>query len=599
MRMGNVAVLAACIMAALAGGAGAQGVTVSLSTHYAQVLTSGTQPFTALVSGSNNGAVIWQVNNATGGTAATGTITQAGVFTAPATLPSPATATVTAVSVADPASSATATITLLAQAATGTTYYVAKTGSDSNPGTQASPFLTIQHGASVAGAGDTVLVGAGVYNELVAPPNSGNATQGFLTLSAEPGASIAIDGTGLNVPNGQWGLVTLQNSSYVVVQGFELRNYTTASTKDVPVGVYVFGAGTNVQIVNNHIHNITTTAKTNPHACGSDALGMAVYGSASPQPIGALVVSGNEIDDLQTGCSESMSIDGNVDGFAVTSNLVHDNDNIGIDAIGFERVSPNPATDQARNGEIRGNTVFNITSYGNPDYGKQYAADGIYVDGGTQIVIEQNLVHNVDLGIELASEHKGHVTSYVTARNNVVYQDTSNGISIGGYARNRGGSDHVTVVNNTLYDNDTKKTGSGEIQIQWNATNNVIENNIAYASAQALMLHDYPKATAVPATLDYNVYFSPLGAAKSIWQWNKTRYTGFPAYLAGSGQDAHSIFADPLFDDLGMPPVLDVMAGSPAIGAGANLGVAVVGGVDFAGNPRVQNGAVNIGAYEQ
>jgi hypothetical protein len=574
-------------------------VAVVLSQPYAQMLPGQSLTFAASVSGSQNEAVIWQVNNATGGAAATGTITQAGVFTAPATLPSPASVTVTAVSAADPQISATATITLMAQAPTGSTYYVAKTGSDSNPGTRARPFLTIQHGASSANAGDTVLVETGTYNELVAPPHSGNATQGLITISAMPGQTPVIDGTGLKIPGGQSGLVTLQNSNHVVVQGFELQNYSTTSVKDVPVGVYIFGAGTGVQIVNNHIHDIVTNAKTTPRKCGSNALGMAVYGSSAPASINGLVISGNELDDLQTGCSESMSLDGNVDGFVVSSNLVHDNDNIGIDAIGFEKVSPDPTYDQARNGEIRGNTVYNITSYGNPDYGKQYASDGIYVDGGTHITIEQNLVYNVDLGIELASEHKTRLTSYVIARNNVVYQDNSNGISIGGYGAARGGSDHVTIVNNTLYDNDTKNTGSGEIQIQYHATNNLIENNIVYASRQGLILHNYTVNSAAPATLDYNLYFSPLGAAKSVWQWNKTRYTGFQAYLTGSGQDAQSVFADPLFDSVTTPPLLDVMQGSPAIGAGNDLETAVVGTVDFAGNPRVQNGVINIGAYQQ
>ena len=155
------------------------------------------------------------------------------------------------------------------------------------------------------------------------------------------------------------------------------------------------------------------------------------------------------------------------------------------------------------------------------------------------------------------------------------------------------------MVNNTLWDNDTRNTGSGEFQIQYNATNNVFENNIAYASAQALMVHDFPPGSAAPAVLDYNLYFSPAGAAKSVWQWEKTKYTGFAVYQKGSGQDAHSAFADPLFDSLGTPPDLDVMAGSPAIGAGTNLGAAVVGTVDFAGNPRVVNGLINIGAFEQ
>ena len=42
-------------------------------------------------------------------------------------------------------------------------YYVATTGSDSNPGTQASPFATLTKGVSSAGAGDTVYIGGGTY----------------------------------------------------------------------------------------------------------------------------------------------------------------------------------------------------------------------------------------------------------------------------------------------------------------------------------------------------------------------------------------------------------------------------------------------------
>ena len=55
-----------------------------------------------------------------------------------------------------------------------------------------------------------------------------------------------------------------------------------------------------------------------------------------------------------------------MDTWSVTNNLIHDNNNIGIDAIGFEGVFPNSAYDQARNGEISGNIVYNITSNDNP-----------------------------------------------------------------------------------------------------------------------------------------------------------------------------------------------------------------------------------------
>ena len=43
-------------------------------------------------------------------------------------------------------------------------YYVSPTGSDSNPGTQASPFATVQKGANAASAGDTVWLRAGTYS---------------------------------------------------------------------------------------------------------------------------------------------------------------------------------------------------------------------------------------------------------------------------------------------------------------------------------------------------------------------------------------------------------------------------------------------------
>ena len=50
-------------------------------------------------------------------------------------------------------------------AAVGNTYYVSKTGSDSNPGTQAQPWLTLQKAANTVVAGDTVFIRSGIYNE--------------------------------------------------------------------------------------------------------------------------------------------------------------------------------------------------------------------------------------------------------------------------------------------------------------------------------------------------------------------------------------------------------------------------------------------------
>lgn len=76
-------------------------------------LTTGSQKqFTARVTGDANTAVTWKVNDIAGGNAGVGTITVAGLYTAPASVPSGGVVTVKAVSSANPAASASATVTV-------------------------------------------------------------------------------------------------------------------------------------------------------------------------------------------------------------------------------------------------------------------------------------------------------------------------------------------------------------------------------------------------------------------------------------------------------------------------------------------------------
>ena len=66
----------------------------------AQTRIGSTAQFTATVTGGTSTTVSWQVNGVTGGSAATGTISASGLYTAPATLPSPNTVTIAAVNAA-------------------------------------------------------------------------------------------------------------------------------------------------------------------------------------------------------------------------------------------------------------------------------------------------------------------------------------------------------------------------------------------------------------------------------------------------------------------------------------------------------------------
>jgi hypothetical protein len=283
----------------------------------------------------------------------------------------------------------------------------------------------------------------------------------------------------------------------------------------------------------------------------------------------------------------------------ITHNIVHDNNNIGIDIIGFEHTSPDPAVDQARDGLVSGNLVYNITSRGNPAYRNDESSDGIYVDGGTRILIERNVVHDVDFGIELASEHRDRATSYITARNNLIYHSQTAGISIGGYAPNRGHTEHCIVVNNTLYENDTSATRSGEFQMQWNMADNIFENNIVYAGPRCLMtLNKFQvDKSNPPAMIDHNLYYCVSGPQASTWQRASNTVIGFEQYVDATGNDRHSHFSDPRFVD---PAKKDfhLQSDSPALAAGTTDDIPV-GELDLEGLPRVKSGKIDIGCYQR
>jgi Right handed beta helix region len=478
-------------------------------------------------------------------------------------------------------------------------FYVSTKGDDSNPGTEAAPWRSVQHAADTVQAGSTVNVRGGIYEELVSINASGNASDGYITFRSFPGETAILDATRIT-PKERSGILTIHNHSYVRIEGFEIRNYRTADPQVAPLGISVIGGGSHIELLKNNVHHIEQNFKGRfGPGHGGNGFGIAVYGTDAKNPITDLIIDGNEVHHLKTGSSESLVVNGNVTNFRITHNVVHDNNNIGIDVIGFERTAPDPAVDQARDGLVSGNLVYNITSRGNPAYGNDQSSDGIYVDGGTRILIEQNVIHDVDFGIELASEHQNRATSYITARSNLIYHCNTAGVSIGGYAPERGRTDHSTVVNNTLYENDTAGTGSGEFQMQWNMADDIFENNIVYAGPRCLITLNKSQVekSQPPATIDHNLYYCASGPQASTWTGASGTVTGFDKYVQSTGNDRHSSFADPHFVD---PARNDfhLRSGSPAIATGIHAEL-LVGELDLDGSPRVTSGKINIGCYQR
>ncbi|MDR1430748.1 MAG: hypothetical protein LBI99_01350, partial [Propionibacteriaceae bacterium] len=73
--------------------------------------------------------------------------------------------------------------------------HVAKTGSDSNAGTAASPYLTINKAAQEVQPGGTVIVHEGLYREQVKPARGGAGEASRITYTAAAGEEVVIKGS--------------------------------------------------------------------------------------------------------------------------------------------------------------------------------------------------------------------------------------------------------------------------------------------------------------------------------------------------------------------------------------------------------------------
>jgi len=137
------------------GGGSSQPISVVITGSSTTVNTGASLQFNAVVTGTSNTAVTWSVNGVTGGASATGTINSAGLFTAPATVPSPATVTIGATSQAD--SSKTATVVVTIQGSGSNVSVVVSPSGNSVDPFSVETFATQQFTATVTGTANTAV----------------------------------------------------------------------------------------------------------------------------------------------------------------------------------------------------------------------------------------------------------------------------------------------------------------------------------------------------------------------------------------------------------------------------------------------------------
>ncbi|MDP4623846.1 MAG: right-handed parallel beta-helix repeat-containing protein [Akkermansiaceae bacterium] len=442
--------------------------------------------------------------------------------------------------------------------------YISPAGNDANPGTLAAPWKTFSKAAASISAGDTLFMRSGTYAERLILSGKSGTAEAPIVICAYAEETAVIDGDTLTVPGGgRQGLVVLENCSHIRLEGLEIRNFTTEDKSRIPVGIQIEGSGSGITVKGCKVHRIWQNS-TNGNANG---FGVSVYGT-STTAIDLLVLEENEVCDLRTGQSESVVINGNVTNFTVAKNHVHHCNNIGIDFIGYEGSAPGEV-DRARNGVCRENLVHDIDSRFNPGYGGDFtkgggdgSAAGIYVDGGTEILISRNRVHGCNFGIELASEHANGFTENITMTDNLLHHNLGPGIIMGGYDAKRGKTRNCTVSHNTLFRNDTLHSYGGQIALQFYLEGNAFTNNIIWADAKTKqMIVHYVEGgktaqRAFPAgnVFASNLYFcedgeddiefglNPDGTGKD--KGNRS-YNGLAAWRKAVGGEVESVFADP------------------------------------------------------
>lgn len=425
-------------------------------------------------------------------------------------------------------------------------------------GPSGSDYTSIQAAIDAVEEVDTtILVKAGTYEEKIEFSNCGSE-DGYIVIQGQEGAVLS---------GSSGDAFYLEDCSYVKIRGLEITGYDQ--------GVEVAENSDYIYIENNYLHHIGD---------GRNSLVIYVHGGSSIDPNEHIFILNNEVSYNTTGNSEVVTVNGNVDGFVIQGNYIHHNNNIGIDVIGFEGNGPD-GYDQARNGLIADNIVEYISTEGGPGFPRNstyskndYSAGCIYVDGGKNIVVERNVIKNCDLGIELASEHKGKSTENIVVRNNFISNSYQGNITMGGYNPNKGSAVNIKIYNNTTY-----YGNDAEVLVQYNTSNVSIKNNIFYAKPG-------------------NEYLMNSGANNNDFVVSGNIYYGSSSSEEGAWDDINPHFVDPKLINVGEHN-LHIDSDSPAVDAGE-----FIGGDDFLGFPMSGSydidldarisGSIDIGADE-
>jgi len=301
--------------------------------------------------------------------------------------------------------------------------YVDDAGSDSNPGTEAAPFATIQKGVDEAIAGGTVHVAAGTYVEQVVI-NKSLTLQGSGTPTVQAPASpaaykfpessawwepvvFAFGGTadaGGNISGTEVVSVTI---SGFVVDG----NDRAPSSGKRSAGI----------LLRNADATVTGNTVRRMYVDGAETFGIIAYGDCNP-----LTISSNNVSGYARG---GITANGDIGPLPDPANVLIQGNTVTGPGLGVPVTwAPNGIQlGWGATGTIRGNTVT-----GNGWPGTEWTGSGIIVAGSDDVIVEQNTVTGNETAISVVGDNffgSGETADRIIVRQNTI-QGNTYGVSL-------------------------------------------------------------------------------------------------------------------------------------------------------------------------
>ena len=404
------------------------------------------------------------------------------------------------------------------------TYYVAPTGSDSNPGTLPRPFQTIQHALDVAVVpGDRIEVRSGTYDAGLTFRASGTREKPIV-LQNYPGERPFISGK----RGGAQKLVEIFNRSHVRVSGFEVGDLV-ATTPAQSGAIFVDGFGDDVQITNNYVHDVRPAL--HKYANGR---AIQVRGYDRTHALTNVLVSGNVIERCTVQDGNVLEISGNTAHDRVLHNRLSDNSGIALNVTGGTH--PPVYTRwglQVRDVLVSGNQV---------DSSRGSGAIGLYVQASSLVVVRGNRVTHNAWGLYVTSEYPGVHSRNVTIAGNFISDNTEAGLLVGSPFFPTTVLDAI-VERNVVVHNGAFESGNGGNFGIGRARRVTVRGNAFVASDDNALT--YLGAPYQDVSLNENCYDDyNHDAATALFGYAGQSYKGFSRYRSATGQDGSSVFGN-------------------------------------------------------